>query len=268
MKKIANLQYVATLIENFIDLFKKNLNKVKVKNKKHLELLIQNEIKTHGNDCDLNHFDVSSIKDMSYLFNNSNFNGNISQWNTANVENMDKMFGGSRFNGDISKWNTSSVTNMDCMFADSQFNRDISNWDTKNVKTMMFMFADSQFNGDISSWNISQVHSMNGMFRGSKFDGDISKWDVRGVQEMNSMFAASLFQGDLSNWAPFSVRSWDYMLTDCPAPAPYWSNYENRHQRSQAIKEYQNNLIQIINEKEELERGLQSPQAVRFVSKV
>ena len=38
------------------------------------------------------------------------------------------MFNGSNFNKDISKWDTSKVENMSYMFENSKFNRDISNW--------------------------------------------------------------------------------------------------------------------------------------------
>jgi len=34
------------------------------KNKEHLENLIQNEIENNGYYCDLNHIDVSNIKDI------------------------------------------------------------------------------------------------------------------------------------------------------------------------------------------------------------
>ena len=59
------------------------------KNKEHLKKLMQEEIKLHGYECDLNHIDTSQITDMSSLFRMSQFNGDISKWDTSNVKNMD-----------------------------------------------------------------------------------------------------------------------------------------------------------------------------------
>ena len=53
---------------------------------------------------------------MNYMFYKSNFNGDISNWDTSKVEDMYRMFLDSKFNGDISKWNVSNVKYMGCMF--------------------------------------------------------------------------------------------------------------------------------------------------------
>jgi surface protein len=51
---------------------------------------------------------------------------------------MYAMFYNSNFNGDISNWDVSNVTNMNYLFNDSQFNGDISNWDVSNVGDSFF----------------------------------------------------------------------------------------------------------------------------------
>ena len=42
--------------------------------------------------------------------------------------NMHNMFHNSQFTGDISNWDVSNVTNMSYMFHNSKFTGDISNW--------------------------------------------------------------------------------------------------------------------------------------------
>ena len=39
------------------------------------------------------------------MFENSKFNGDISNWDVSNVTTMKEMFLHSMFNGDLSKWN-------------------------------------------------------------------------------------------------------------------------------------------------------------------
>ena len=76
-------------------------------NKKELVDIIKLRIFEYGPNCDLNDIDTSLITDMTGLFYDSEFNGDISEWNVNNVENMSRMFDDSKFNQDISSWKIS-----------------------------------------------------------------------------------------------------------------------------------------------------------------
>ena len=181
-------------------------------NRDELVSLIIQRIKEQGSKCDLNDIDVSGIDDMSWLFYDSTFNGDISGWDVSNVKDMRYMFDHSMFNGDISQWDVSNVRDMCSMFNFSQFNDDISKWDVSSVEDMSHMFDSSRFNGDISKWDVSNVKNMESMFCRSDFNGDISKWDVSNVKNMNTMFAYSVFKGDISEWDVSNVEIMGYMF--------------------------------------------------------
>ena len=106
------------------------------KTKEELKDIILQRIQNEGNKVNLNNVDVSNIADMSNLFENTDFNGDISGWDVSNVGDMSEMFFNCKsFNQDISKWDVSKVTNMAFMFyMCKNFNQDISTWDVSKVK--------------------------------------------------------------------------------------------------------------------------------------
>lgn len=85
----------------------------------NIQEIVNSEIERLGNTADLNHIDVSSVTSMNYMFNDSQFNGDISKWDVSSVTNMRSMFDNSPFNGDISKWDVSRVTDVDSMYKTS-----------------------------------------------------------------------------------------------------------------------------------------------------
>ena len=93
-----------------------------------LQRMIKVLMLTFGPNIDLNWIDVSHMSNLSYLFVNSQFNGDISQWDVSNVTAFECMFYRSSFNGDISNWDMSSATNIACMFERSEFDGNINSW--------------------------------------------------------------------------------------------------------------------------------------------
>ena len=130
--------------------------------------------------------------------------GPIRTWNTSLVTNMTSLFDldyyvSSDFNEDLSGWDTARVTTMQYMFyMASSFNGNISSWDSSLVTDMSGMFAGaSLFNGNLSSWDISRVTNMYGMFAGAySFNGNVSPWDTSRVTDMTQLFyeATDFFQ--------------------------------------------------------------------------
>ena len=86
---------------------------------------INRSIKVLGDKCNLNFIDTELITDLGFMFDSSEFNGDISNWNVENVTDMRYMFEHSKFNGDISGWDVRNVTNMRAMFDGSEFNGNI-----------------------------------------------------------------------------------------------------------------------------------------------
>src|SRR5690625_4412658 len=181
-------------------------------------------------NSDLNHWNVSNVKNMRRLFRGdyvagSEFNGDISSWDVSNVTQMEDMFqNATSFNGDLSSWDVSNVEDMSGMFSRSfSFNSDLNHWDVSSVTNMVGMFdSASSFNGDISSWDVSGVRDMSGMFfNATSFNQDIGGWDVGMVEWMGNVGDTSIggmfedarsFDQDLGRWDVRNVRNMSQML--------------------------------------------------------
>ena len=168
-------------------------------------------------------WDVSQVTDMHKIFVDvgnrwkpllgaSDFNADISKWQTGNVVTMESMFyQASSFNKPIGNWNTAKVANMERMFdGASSFNQYIGSWNTASVATMAYMFSGATaFNKPLASWNTSSVITMAGMFHvATAFNQPIGAWNVVSVTTMKDMFCSAVaFDQSLIYWNTSSVTT-------------------------------------------------------------
>ncbi len=141
-----------------------------VADKPALEAEIKKRLDAEGATADLNYIDTSDITDMSSLFQgNTNFNGDISKWNTSKVENMSYMLRATAFNKPLNNWDVSSVTDMTAMFyGASAFNKPLNNWNVSSVEYMSHMFSEATaFNQDLSGWVDKSGRHKSRMFSGA-----------------------------------------------------------------------------------------------------
>ncbi|MEM6722286.1 MAG: BspA family leucine-rich repeat surface protein, partial [Bacteroidota bacterium] len=140
--------------------------------------------------------DLSQVTSMARAFMNAlaQFSPtflNANSWNMSTITDMSSMFEDSLFNSPISNWDVSNVTNMNRMFNDdSSFNQDISAWNVSSVMDMANMFFDAtNFNQDIGSWDVSSVTTMRDMFRNANaFDQNLENWDISSLNNAIKIF--------------------------------------------------------------------------------
>lgn len=160
----------------------------------------------------INLWDISNVTNLNQCFARSNFNGDVSDWDTSKVINMFSVFFFcGAFNGDISLWDVSKVTDFSTMFRSAtNFNSDITGWTLNNISNInlsgMFRTA-SSFVRDISVWNTSKVTNMNSTFSACNFNKDLDNWDVSNVTNMGSMFSFSNYNHQNITWDTSKVTS-------------------------------------------------------------
>jgi len=188
----------------------------------------------------LNDWDLRSLKRLDGLFRYCDtFNGNVENWYMPNMERMWQCFDFTDFQGDVSKWNTDNLGEMISLFGNcSDFNSDCSTktvtrkavynsgrsgnykeftdtaWNMDNAYQLNGMFdgCTSFDNGGnsqgLNGWGIGlatpppgQRYGLNNVFRNTQFNGDLNNWDVSQCQQFQFMFDGNtVFNGDITNW--------------------------------------------------------------------
>jgi surface protein len=142
---------------------------------------------------------------MANLFDSSDFNQDISGWNTSAVTTMNGMFSqAASFNQPIGAWDVSSVTDFNSMFNNADaFNQDLSGWTPVSATNMAFMFLNTDsFNQDLSSWDVQQVTTMESMFEGAtSFNSPVNFVTNNALISVKNMFkSATSFNQPIPNW--------------------------------------------------------------------
>ena len=132
-------------LEDFVtEKLKVSVKQYKPKDLKELTQM-DKEAVADDNEADLNFIDTSLITSMNSLFEDIDFDGDISNWDVSNVKDMDYMFYTSNFTGknspNMDKWNVLGVKTMDSMFEQSKFEQDISGWEIDPSCSTEAMFA-------------------------------------------------------------------------------------------------------------------------------
>jgi surface protein len=161
---------------------------------------------------------LSSVSSLANMFRESNtdFLGNVANWDLSNINDLSYAFSQTRFNQDVSGWNVSNVTNMSGLFSScGSFNRNLSNWNVRNVTNMSYLFSSCwSFNGDVSTWNVSSVNNMSNLFANCNvFNRNISTWDVSAVTDMSSLFyRCYIFNSNINSWNVSNVENMSAMF--------------------------------------------------------
>jgi surface protein len=166
-----------------------------------------------------NFFDSASqtITDMNFMFYDSDFNQDISNWNTSNVITMVGTFARApKFNQPLNDWDVSNVITMQGTFAHAyKFNQPLNKWNTNNVTDMGWMFISAyEFNQNINSWSTSKVTNMDYMFMLThKFNQPLNNWDTSNAINMNSMFYQTTeFNQPINDWNVLNVTNMSNMF--------------------------------------------------------
>lgn len=215
------IRYINSFIHGYLDdttiriVVRDWFNYLKCKDNEYCEMKYMEMIFRYGKVEDWNTSKVTNMRGLFAQF--PHFPDIISGWDVSSVQDMSYMFEGSKFNQDISNWNVHNVRNMCSMFEGAtEFNQDLGDWDVRNVQDMGSMFKGaSVFNANIGNWNVSAVKNMSEMFRyATHFSQDLSRWNVVSVLDMSYMFyCAHNFDWNIKDWNVENVQSMKCMFS-------------------------------------------------------
>lgn len=183
--------------------------------------LVLEAIKNYGTGVDLNFIDTSKVTNMSSLFDQTDFEGDISCWNVTNVTNMNYMFYEcENFNCDLSNWEPKNLKQAEGMFegCSNFIGIGLDNWELPKLTNAQTMFLNCEnFNQDLSKWDpIKLKNALKMFYNCEKLKGTgLEHWTISSLEDMRSMFYGCLsLDVDLSKWDITNVKYYDDYFLD------------------------------------------------------
>ena len=178
-----------TLIERIIEKrgSECSLNDIDVSNIKHMyyrENFYYGIFENSSFDGDISGWNVSNVTSINSMFCESEFtgkNGIFSLEKGNKVEDMSYVFYDSYFDGDLSGWNVSNVKSIHNMFSYSDFTGKNGMFRLEKgnkVEDMSDMFCDSPFEVDINDWEVNGYCNLINMFKNTPLENNnkLPKW--------------------------------------------------------------------------------------------
>ena len=148
----------------------------------------------------------------------------LETWDVSSIKNMSWLFGHDPklVNFDVSTWVTSSVEDTRYMFGSTPVvELDLSNFDMSHVTRLGDMFNScSQLRVlNVAGWNLSNAGSLSGLFNQCpQLESiDLSNWTTTGVTNMSALFSgcSRLVTLDLSSFDTADVTNMGSMFSNC-----------------------------------------------------
>lgn len=201
----------------------KRLTPIKILERNQLKRYVDewNDKLPPGEPLDLNHLDVSRLRDFRFIFSQIKRPLRVESWDVSNALDMRAMFEGFEGSCNLGNWKVSKVHCFNHMFNDAKWSHplDLSKWDVSGAKTMIAMFMGmslpEQAGLTVGSWDVSRVIQMNFMFANVALpELDVSQWNPMNLLEADSMFQDSKIESfvSLERWNPVFLRRANFMF--------------------------------------------------------
>jgi len=170
---------------------------------------------------DISSWDTLTVTDMSYMFYNAPaFNQSLSSWSLDGITSTTHMFdGATAFNQPLGGWTMTAITDPSYMFANATaFAQDVSTWDLSAATTLAYMFAGAEaFNSSTNWQTTTNVTDMSHMFDGATlFNQLLDALDTTSATNLSYMFnGATSFNASVGSFVISQMTTAVGIFTGC-----------------------------------------------------